>query len=198
MSDDLFSEYETIEGESECLEEEEEETESKSKSKKEKEKIDAIFTIDSEWGKNEKFLTLQLFVQIRGYENLLFVYYNAEQKELFETNQKNYLLTYQKRIKNEDEEEVPTPVFVPWNYNPTRTLTLPGGEKQNQMIFEEVVSRISERLGFCSEDLLNIQLNFFSSVVDLYHLFSKEIIEPLFTNNFSFMRNNFVTKKTQF
>ena len=94
MSDDLFFEYEAIEGEYECLEEEEE---TKSKSKKEKEKIDAIFTIDSEWGKNEKFLTLQLFVQIRGYENLLFVYYNAEQKELFETNQKNYLLTYQKR-----------------------------------------------------------------------------------------------------
>ena len=141
------------------LEEEEEEKKDPIKT------FNAVMTIDSEWGKDGKFLTLQLLVQIQGFDELLFVYYNSDHRELFERNQLIYLATYQKRMKEliqEEQKQPPNPIFVPWEYNPT----------EGKIIFEDVLIKICETLNFHSENLQDIQLNFFSSVVDLYHLFS--------------------------
>lgn len=150
-----------------------------------KNNINAIFTVDSEWGKDNKFLTLQLLIQIQGFEDLLFVYYNSEHHELFEKNQSSYLSTYRKRMieLKQEEKQTTTPVFVSWDYKPN-------GEK---MIFEDVLIKTSETLGFSSENLQNIQLNFFSSVVDLYHLFSISFIANLFSKKFK--KTNYITKK---
>lgn len=148
--------------------------------------FNAVMTIDSEWGKDGKFLTLQLLVQIQGFDELLFVYYNSDHRELFERNQLIYLATYQKRMKEliqEEQKQFPNLIFVPWEYNPT----------EGKIIFEDVLIKICETLNFHSENLQDIQLNFFSSVVDLYHFFSISFIENLFSNQFK--KINYITKK---
>ena len=140
--------------------------------------INAVFTIDSEWGKDESFLTLQILVQIRGHNNLLFVYFNADHQSVFDENQNQYFSGYHKRIKGS-----PTPVFVPWKYT----------QKGDNMIFNDVIIRISEKLGFTNQSINNIQLNFFFSVMDLYYLFSIDFISGLFEKKFK--KIDYITKK---
>ena len=102
----------------------------------------------------------------------MFIYYNSDLREFFESNQPDYLSTYHERMKELKQTSVPVPFFVPWEYKPT----------EGKMIFEDVLIKTSETLGFHSDNLQNVQLNFFSSVVDLYHLFSISFIEKLFSN----------------
>lgn len=158
-----------------------------------------FMSVDSEF-ENDEFLTLQILLESKEGRKL-YVYYNSEHKELFETKKEGYLKSFRKSFRSFGNCTLPT--FIPWNYDP-KNLNV------NSMIFYDLMERnnlIKEQEDLLGElNVLNllekkenlpenylIQISFYYSLRDIYYLFSDFYISKYFTKSFG--NTEFLTKK---